>query len=155
MLLAGLAVTAAGIVVAMVSGGSGRRPFGGFGEVSFSVAPAGRSGCALLAATPDERARGLMGRRDLGGYDAMVFLFEADTTGAFWMRRTPLALSIAFFAADGTFVGSRDMAPCGDDPRCPLYRPPAPYRIAMEVPHGALGRLGVRPGARLVLNGPC
>lgn len=152
----------AGLVVALVAGmrapsdghGERRRPFGDFAEVAFRVTP-GRTGCALLAASPPQWARGLMGRRDLGGYDAMVFDFGGEVTEPFWMRATPLPLTIGFFAADGRFLGARDMASCGDRPDCPRYPPPAPYRYAMEVPRGGLRRLGVQPGARLVLGGRC
>lgn len=139
---------------ALVADGGGRRPFGGFGEVAFRFAP-GRPGCALLATSPPQWARGLMGRRDLGGYDAMVFDFGEEVTAPFWMRRTPLALTVGFFAADGRFLGARDMAPCGDRPDCPRYDPPAPYRYAVEVPRGGLRRLGVGAGTRLVLGGRC
>lgn len=159
MLVAAAALMgAAGLVVgvrALLAGdGGGRRPFGGFGEVAFRLGE-GRRGCALLAATPAQQAQGLMGRHDLGGYDAMVFDFGGEVTGPFWMRRTPLPLTVAFFAADGRFLGARDMAPCGDRPDCPLYDPPAPYRYALEVPRGGLGRLGGGAGARLQLGGRC
>ena len=58
----------------------GRVP--GFNQVGFRVVAAGRGGlgrpgCALLADTAQRQARGLMGRRDLAGYDAMIFPFAA------------------------------------------------------------------------------
>ena len=36
---------------------------------------------------------------DLQGYDGMLFKFSSDYTGAFYMKDTPLPLSIAFFDA--------------------------------------------------------
>jgi uncharacterized membrane protein (UPF0127 family) len=126
--------------------------------VAFTIARAGGSAaafCALLAETPDQHARGLMGRRDLAGYDAMLFRFEADTTSEFYMRNVPVALSIAWFAADGQFVSSVDMAPCADRPGCPTYGAAGPYRFAIEVLAGDLGTLGVGDGSVLTVGGPC
>lgn len=131
----------------------------GFGEVAFEVTPAGGGEaarfCALLAETDRQRARGLMGRRDLAGYDAMIFRFDADTEAGFYMRDVPVALSIAWFAADGRFVSSSDMAPCPDQEGCPSYFPAGPYRLALEVLQGGLGRLGVGEGSTITVGGAC
>lgn len=133
----------------------------GFGEVAFTVTPAGGGPadaarfCALLAETEQQRARGLMGRRDLAGYDAMVFRFDFDSTGAFYMRNVPVGLSIAWFAADGRFVSSTDMAPCPDQQGCPLYGPTGPYRLAVEVLQGGLPRIGATEGSVLAVGGAC
>ena len=130
----------------------------GFGEVALQVTPAGGTAtqyCAVLADTDEQRAKGLMGQRDLAGYDAMVFQFAADTTGPFYMRNVPVGLSIAWFGADGTFVSSADMAPCGDKDGCPNYTATAPYRYAIEVLQGGLGELGIREGSTITVGGAC
>ena len=130
----------------------------GFGEVAFQVTPAGGTAaqhCALLAETDEQRAKGLMGQRDLAGYDAMVFQFAADTTGPFYMRNVPVGLSIAWFGADGTFVSSTDMAPCGNKDDCPNYTATGPYRYAIEVLQGGLGELGIREGSTITVGGAC
>lgn len=133
----------------------------GFGQVAFRIRPGPGTGvtsaqyCALLAESPDQVARGLMNRRDLAGYDAMVFRFRDDSTSPFYMRNVPMALSVAWFDAAGRFVSSADMAPCGNREDCPLYSPARPYRFALEVPRGGLSRLGVGPGAVLDVGGSC
>ena len=138
--------------------------FAEFGTASFDlVPPEGTRGgatpvarrCALLAETADQRERGLMAARSLDGYDAMIFRFEADTSGGFWMKDTPLPLSIAWFTSAGELVGQADMDPCLGTPSCPTYRPPGPYRLALEVPRGGLAALGVGPGTRLVVGPSC
>lgn len=133
-----------------------RHPVEGFGEIAYTVdrAPAVKR-CALLAQTADQRARGLMERNDLSGYDGMLFVFPADTRDSFWMRNTPLPLSIAWFDSSGTFVSATDMEPCLDRRDCPLYSATGPYRYALEVPKGRLGELGVGPGATITVGGPC
>ena len=112
----------------------------------------------IVAATSGSRSVGLMGVEDfeaLGGYAAMVFVFDGDTTGAFWMRDTPLPLSITFVAADGTVVSGTDMVPClpptpaGD---CERYYADGPYRIAIEHPLGPEFDLGLRNAASVTLG---
>ncbi len=137
-----------------------RTPFGDFTEIGFRIeggAPAQAAAlrCALLAQTAAQQSRGLMNRTDIGGYDGMLFDFASETNGSFWMKDTPLPLSIAFFDGTGRFVSTTDMAPCIHMPTCPTYSATGPYRWALEVPQGALPRLGVGAGTRLVTTGPC
>ncbi len=114
----------------------------GFGEGVLGVtAPAGpRVWPVIVADTPQSRQRGLMGVTDfaaLGGYAAMVFIFDGDTSGAFWMRNTPLPLRITFVSASGSVVSATDMVPClapTPSDECKHYHPEGPYRIAVEHP---------------------
>jgi uncharacterized protein len=131
----------------------------------FDLAPAEvtlRSGdvcavCLWVAETALQRQRGLMGVTDLGVADGMAFVYDDPTNGQFWMRDTPLPLSIAFFADDGRFVSAEDMEPCltGPSNACLRYSAARPYVTAIEVPQGGLGDLGIGPGSRLELfTGP-
>jgi uncharacterized membrane protein (UPF0127 family) len=94
----------------------------------------------MVADQPAEWTRGLMGVTDLGEAEGMLFIFPSDTTAAFWMKDTRLALDVAFFAADGSLVDLLEMAPCPADP-CPAYSPSGPYRYALEVPAGGFSGL--------------
>jgi uncharacterized membrane protein (UPF0127 family) len=136
-----------------VGAGAARTRLDGFGETHVSVEdPAGAlAWCMLLAETEAQHDRGLMQVTDptLGGYDGMLFRFAADTNDQFYMRNTPMPLSIAFIASNGDVVSTTDMAPCDDRAGCPLYSAARPYRIAIEVPQGQLGRLGIEPGAKV------
>jgi uncharacterized membrane protein (UPF0127 family) len=133
---------------------STRKPLDGFGETQVTVTNASgtMTWCLLLAATEAQRNRGLMQVTDptLGGFDGMLFRFDNDSTDQFYMRNTPMPLSIAFIAADGNVVSTTDMAPCPDRPGCPLYSAAAPYRTAIEVPQGQLRRLGIDTGSKVV-----
>ena len=135
------------------SEGDERWPLDGFGEVAFRVAgPDGGEafvGCALLADTPETRGQGLMDQQDLRGYDAMVFRFDAPSTGAFYMFQTILPLSIAYVAADGGLVSSTDMDPCPEEEAsaCPTFPATGPYLHAIEVGQGGLPSVGLVPGA--------
>ena len=130
----------------------------GFEEVTVTVtAPDGttQEWCLLLAATPEARERGLMFVTDpaLGGYDGMLFRFDEDGTGGFWMKNTRLPLSIAYLDADGAIVSTADMEPCPDGTeRCPGYPPDGPYRSTIEVVQGRLDDLGIEGDARVTIG---
>ena len=102
---------------------------------------------AELAATPAERQRGLMFRQSLGEDDAMLFVYPVEARGAFWMKDTPIPLTIAFLAADGRVLELIDGRPF-DETR---LQPDAPYRHALEVNAGWFARRGMGEGARVVL----
>lgn len=135
----------------------GRSPLRGFGEVLVTITDLDGETCeaCLLAATDaSQRARGLMEVTDpeLGGYDGMLFEYPEPISGAFWMRNTPLPLSIAYFDADRKLVSARNMEPCGDVDSCPTYGSDGPFRYALEVPRGELGELLVAPGSTFTID---
>jgi hypothetical protein len=102
------------------------------------------NGTELMVAVADdsgERAHGLMGVDDLGSLAGMLFVYESDSEGGFWMKDTIIPLDIAFFAADGALVSLQTMEPCQTDP-CPLYYPGGSYRFVLETPAGDLDGLG-------------
>lgn len=107
--------------------------------------------CALLAADAESRRQGLMDRTDLAGHDGMVFRFDEPTDASFYMYRTRLPLSIAWFDETGSYITAVQMEPClADDPAsCPRYGPDRPYLHALEVLQGRLGAMGVRDGSTI------
>jgi uncharacterized membrane protein (UPF0127 family) len=133
----------------------------GFGAVTLVVTmPDGtvKELCVWLADTPALRNQGLMAVTDpeLGGASAMVFAFPGDTTSGFWMKDTLLPLSIAWYAADGSLVSTADMDPCPEGvTNCPVSSAAGSYRYAVEVPQGALDRLGLVEGSTVSLGPSC
>ena len=101
-----------------------------------------------IAATPEARTRGLMGRASLPEDSGMLFVFPAETSSGFWMKDTLIPLSIAFLDADGRILRILDMEPCGADP-CPIYNPGISYRSALEVNRGAFAEWGAAVGDAL------
>ena len=92
-----------------------------------------------------------MDRTSLGADDGMVFLFDAASSGSFWMKDTLIPLSIAFWDETGRIVGIRDMDPCTADP-CPTYGSPEPYVGALEVNQGFFEEHGVVIGDHIELS---
>jgi uncharacterized membrane protein (UPF0127 family) len=144
--------------LASPGGSSGRIPLPNFGETRISVHTADNqllAWCLLLAATADQRRRGLMQVTDptLGGYDGMLFRYDHDidpTTEAFWMRNTPMPLSIAYLDNAGKVVTITDIAPCADTPQCPSYPAAGAFRTVIEVPQGTLTKLAIDPTVTVV-----
>ena len=64
-----------------------------------------------VARTEAQREHGLMGRKDLGPRDGMIFVFDRDQRLSFWMKNTPTPLSIAFLSAEGKILQIEDMEP--------------------------------------------
>lgn len=127
-----------------------------FGRIGFKISTVRGRFCALLAETDAQRERGLMGRTDLGGADAMVFTFPADSTVPFIMNNVPVPLSIAWFDARGRLVRATDMEPCPPQLNsCPTYAAGRPYRYAIEVLKGGLSRFRVGNASVLTVGGAC
>lgn len=93
----------------------------------------------VLVGGPD----GMRGRTDFGGADGMLFDHGGaiDPGSVAWvMDGVPIPLDIAWFDAEGRFVGRTTMQPCAAEP-CPQHRPDVPYRWALEAPTGAFDGL--------------
>jgi hypothetical protein len=105
-----------------------------------------------IARTVEARSQGLMHRTSLPEDAGMLFVFESDGTGAFWMKNTLIPLSIGFIDSKWKLLKILDMA-VEPDPARPqqFYAPGEPYRYALEVNQGYFARRGIEAGARLEL----
>lgn len=100
---------------------------------------------AEVAATPAERSQGLMHRQKLGANEGMLFVFPVTATHCFWMKNTPLPLSIAFLDERGQIVDIAEMAPNSEENHCPKQA----ARFALEMNAGWFAAKGLKPGATI------
>ena len=100
-----------------------------------------------IAATPEQRQHGLMGRTYLPADGGMLFVFERPGRHCFWMRDTPLPLTIAFIDPAGRIAGLADMQPRSETRHCPA----TDIRYALEVRQGEFQRRGI--GVRTEVSG--
>jgi len=100
-----------------------------------------------VAATPGERARGLMYRDSLDDDTGMLFVFEYPGRWGFWMKNTLIPLSIAFLDHEGNVVNIEDMQPHDTT----VTMPKGEILYALEVNLGWFARHGIRPGSRIAL----
>ncbi len=103
---------------------------------------------AQVAATPEQRAIGLMFRKEMPTGEGMLFVFERPETQCFWMQNTWLPLTAAFIADDGTIVNLADMQPQTTQSHCSAR----PVRFVLEMNQGWFARRGLKAGSRL--SGP-
>ena len=96
-----------------------------------------------IADSPEERRQGLMFRETLSADEGMLFVFEREQLLSFWMKDTPIPLSIAFVSRDGEIVAIQDMEPL--DERT-FHQSPRPALYALEMNRGWFGRHEVAAG---------
>lgn len=101
-----------------------------------------------FAITPQQRARGLMGRDMLGVNEGMVFIFPNEALRRFWMKDTKLPLDILFFDKNLTLISVFEGAePYSLDSISSLI----PAQYVLEIPAGAKEKLGLSIGNQMRL----
>ena len=98
-----------------------------------------------VARSDEERALGLMHRRELAPDEGMLFMCDTSEVQSFWMKDTPLPLSIAFLEDDGTILKIADLEPHDLEGESSEE----PVRFVLEVNQGWFRERGIAPGCRL------
>ncbi len=136
----GLSILVAGVLICLFAGCSDA-------DETVTVALGGEVFVLEIADSPEERQRGLMNRKSLGENRGMLFVFPRDEKLSFWMKNTPIPLSIAYIAKDGIIKEIKEMEPHSLRPVESTYS----VRFALEVNRGTFERLGIEPGDRIDL----
>lgn len=100
-----------------------------------------------VAATPEERGRGLMFRRNLPDGQGMLFDFGQPRPVAMWMRNTFISLDMLFIDQNGrieTIVPNT--VPLSEE----VIRSDRPVVAVLELRGGVAAELGIEPGDRIV-----
>ncbi len=100
-----------------------------------------------IANRSDQRQRGLMFRESMDELAGMLFVFQGDRAGGFWMRNTLIPLDIAYLGADGIVLEIVHGVPLSLD----VLRPAQPYRYTLEVNGGWFERHGFGVGDRVAI----
>src|SRR5690606_39327706 len=96
-----------------------------------------------VARTPQEQARGLMFRTELGPNEGMVFPRNPPDVASFWMKNTPLPLDIIFIGEDGRIMNiAANTVPYSLDSVSAVGLTSA----VLEIPGGRAAELGIEPG---------
>ena len=96
-----------------------------------------------LAVTDDQRARGLMFRRELAEGHGMLFKFEPDQTIVMWMQNTYVSLDMIFIRSDGRILR---VAENTEPLSTRTISSGGPARGVLEVVAGTARKLGLAPG---------
>ncbi len=100
-----------------------------------------------IADRADQRTRGLMFRESLDELAGMLFVFEGEQHGGFWMRNTLIPLDIAYLGADGTVLQIVQGVPLSED----VLWAAQGYWYTLEVNAGWFGRHGLGVGDRVAI----
>lgn len=114
-------------------------------DAFFPFSVGGKELRVQIVVTRDEQQRGLMGRRDLGADDGMIFVYPMPQQMSFWMRNTPTPLDIGFFKEDGTLGEVYPMFPYDETT---VSSAGSDYTMALEVNQGWFAKHGIKPGAK-------
>jgi len=98
-----------------------------------------------VAATIEQRMKGLMFREKLGANDGMLFVFDEPGYHAMWMKNTPLPLSVAFVDGAGAILNILDMEPHTLD----QHAAAGPAVYAIETNKGWFARRGIKAGDKV------
>ena len=132
--------------------------------VSLSVVEVGGAAFMVeIAASPDERSRGLSGRDRLPEGSGMLFVYNEPAVPGFWMRGMRFALDFVWIGADCEVA---DLTPDVPAPgpahpvgELPVYRPSTSVIFNLEVNAGSAARhdIGVGDAVRFhnIPGGAC
>ena len=115
----------------------------------FTIRVGDRAVRMQVAVLPIEMEHGLMGRRDLGPDDGMIFVYPEPQTMSFWMHNTPTPLDIGYFNAAGELVEIYPMLPYDEKTIASRSRD---LKFALEMNLNWYREHGVKPGAKLDLK---
>jgi uncharacterized membrane protein (UPF0127 family) len=118
------------------------------GEVTIVTAAGERHRFTVeMAVTADQRARGLMFRREMAAGAGMLFDYLAEQPVSFWMKNTFIPLDMLFIRANGIVASIAERT-------VPQSLTPVPSGVAvravLEVNAGTASRLGIEPGDRVL-----
>ncbi len=99
-----------------------------------------------VAVNDEERAKGLMFRRELPEGEGMLFDFKRDEAVSMWMRNTYVPLDMIFIRRDGRILRiAENTEPLSDR----IIPSGGPVRAVLEVVAGTARKLGIAPGDRV------
>jgi uncharacterized membrane protein (UPF0127 family) len=98
-----------------------------------------------VAASEEQRSRGLMFREKLGANDGMLFVFDEPAYHSMWMKNTLIPLSVAFIDGDGRILNILDMEPQTLD----THTAAGPARYAIETNKGWFAAKAIKAGDKV------
>ena len=140
-------LAAASLGIAAASPAAGAKP-----AWAVAVLPSGAEFTLEIAADPDSRSRGYMGRESVGPREGMLFVFERPERHGFWMKNCLVPLDMIWLDDSRRVVDvSHSVPPCPPGGECPEVRPKGASRYVLEIQSGAATRHGLKVGDQVVI----
>ena len=103
-----------------------------------------------VAATSQDRSRGLSGRESLPDSGGMLFVYDSARTPSFWMKEMLIPLDFVWIGEDCSVVDLlADVPPPPpgtSSSSLPTYRPNSPVRYVLEINAGKVAEQGIEVG---------
>lgn len=127
--------------------------YGAHAATAPSVTLHGKQFSTEFATDDASRELGLMNRTSLAADHSMLFIFVNDEPRAFWMKNTLIPLDILYFDKERKLISMQlNAQPCKADP-CAIYPSDGSARYVLELQAGTAGRLGLKLGESLTIEG--
>lgn len=97
-----------------------------------------------LAISPEQLMTGMMFRTNMAENEAMLFAMPVTRTAAFWMKNTPLPLSVAYIDPEGIIQEIHDLHPYDTNS---VVSQTENIRFVLETPQGWFERHKIASGA--------
>ena len=103
-----------------------------------------------LAATGEQRRKGLSIKDNMTENEAMLFLFEDSRRHSFWMSGMKFPIDIIWLDDNKTVVHvEHELEPCEPFGDCPQFRPDADSLYVLETVAGFASKYNVTDGTRV------
>ena len=103
---------------------------------------------ADIAATDEQRTKGLSVKDRLDENEAMLFVFDYEAQHTFWMKNMKFPIDIIWIDSDRTVVYiEQNVQPCSSDIICPVFRPDHDSLYVLETVGGFAERHDIVKGA--------
>jgi uncharacterized membrane protein (UPF0127 family) len=97
---------------------------GSYGYRQVNVTVNGLVLAADIAATDEQRTKGLSVKDRLDENEAMLFVFDIEAEHTFWMKNMKFPIDIIWLDSDKTVVHiEHNLQPCSSELLCPTYKP--------------------------------
>jgi uncharacterized membrane protein (UPF0127 family) len=113
---------------------------------AITLSVGGKAVIAEVADEPQERATGLMFRKDLAPDSGMLFVMREPDRAAFWMKNTTLPLSVAYVNESGMILEIHDLEPLNEKPVPSAF---SGIAYALEMEQGWFAKNRVLAGDRI------
>lgn len=120
----------------------------GAGEVGIETAAGAQLAFQVeIAESPDQRAQGLMFRRQMAADTGMLFLFGGSQERAMWMKNTLIPLDMLFIDETGEIVRIEERTVPHS---LRVIKSGQPVAAVLELNAGTTSRLAIKPGDRVI-----
>lgn len=107
-----------------------------------------------IADTPEERATGLMNRKNLSENSGMLFVYKKEDERSFWMKNTSIPLDIIFLDSNLEVINieAADPEPNTSDSDLRTYRSEEPAQYVLEINQNRSEEISLEKGSKIGLG---